>query len=60
MADVLDFKPMIYFLRDDIRALFGSRFIIGLFFMFLALEAYFIVLRVSRKLLSAGEIQAII
>ena len=43
-----------------INALVGSLFIMGLFFIFLALEAYFIVFNVSSILLSAGEIQAII
>ena len=42
------------------RAEFGSLLITGLFLMFLALEAYLSVLRVSSKLYSAGEIQAII
>lgn len=42
------------------RAEFGSLLITGLFLMFLALDAYLSVFRVSSKLYSAGDIQAII
>lgn len=43
-----------------IKAEFGSQFMTGLFLIFLALEAYLSVFKVSSKLYSAGEIQAII
>lgn len=48
------------FFNDSISKEFGSLLTTGLFLMFLALEAYFIVPRDSSKLLSAGETQAII
>lgn len=51
---------MTYYLNSIICCDAGSRLIIGLFFMFLALEAYFKVLSVSSNDDSAGEQQAII
>lgn len=48
------------YLNYAICALFGSLLTMGLFLIFLALEAYLRVLRVSSKLISAGETQAII
>lgn len=49
-----------FYQREAMRAEFGSLLITGLFLMFLAREAYLRVFKVSSKLYSAGEIQAII
>ena len=46
-------------LKEAIKAELGSQFITGVFLMFLALDAYFSVLRVSSKLYSAGDMHAI-